>query len=295
MTDKKRKVKYEGTLDLNGLKLPCYVLDDGTRVLSGRGMQDILKMVDEVEEGKQNPGTRLVRYLTQKSLKPFIFKDKRADHFEPVVCYQGNAKINGYEATVLADICDGFLEARKHIKLSSRQEIIAGQCEILIRAFAKVGIIALVDEATGYQFDRERFELQKILKAYISEELLKWQQRFPHEYYKQIFRLNGWDYTVTNVKTKPSVIGKWTNTFIYKQLPKGVLEELKARTPFDEQGRRKHHFHRLLTADTGHPHLDKQLVQVITIMKLSKNWRDFVKKFNQLFGQTSLDFPDQEE
>lgn len=288
MADKKRKIKYEGELDLNGLKIPCYVLDDGTRVLSGRGMQETLKMVDSDEDSKPTSGARLNRYLEQKSLQPFIYKGREVGHFEPIECYQGNTKINGFEATILADICDAFLEARKVIKLSKRQEIIADQCEILIRAFAKVGIIALVDEATGYQYDRERFELQKILKAYISEELLVWQQRFPHEYYKQIFRLNNWDYTVTNVKTKPSVIGKWTNKYIYKQLPKGVLEELKKRTPIDDTGKRKHHFHRLLTQDTGHPHLDKQLTQVITIMKLSKNWRDFLTKFNQLFGQTSM-------
>jgi P63C domain len=293
MADKKRKVKYEGELDLNGLKIPCYVLEDGTRILSGRGMQETLKMVDIDEDSAPTSGTRLNRYLEQKSLQPYIYKDKGLGHFEPIECIQGGKKINGYEATILADICDGFLEARKHIKLSKRQDIIATQCEILIRAFAKVGIIALVDEATGYQYDRERYELQRILKAYISEELLVWQQRFPHEYYKQIFRLNNWDYTVANVKTKPSVIGKWTNKYVYKQLPKGVLEELKKKTPIDETGKRKHHFHRLLTQDTGHPHLDKQLTQVITIMKLSKNWRDFLTKFNQLFGQTSM-FTDDE-
>jgi hypothetical protein len=291
MTDKKRKVKYEGELDLNGLKLPCYVLEDGTRVLSGNAMQNALKMVDEDEVNKS--GTRLARYLGQKSLEPFIYKGKEVGHFEPIECYQGKSKINGFEATILADICDAFLEARKNIKLSKRQEVIANQCEILIRAFAKVGIIALVDEATGYQYDRERYELQKILKAYISEELLAWQQRFPHEFYKQIFRLNNWDYTPSNLKSRPGVIGTWTNTYVYKQLPKGVLEELKKKTPIDEEGNRKHQYHRLLTQDTGHPHLDKQLTQVITIMRLSKNWKDFIKKFNQLFGQTSLPFDDE--
>lgn len=291
MADRKPKIKYEGELDLNGLKLPCYVLDDGTRVLSGNAMQNALKMVDEDEANKS--GTRLARYLGQKTLEPFIYKGREVGHFEPIECYQGKTKINGFEATVLADICDAFLEARKHIKLSKRQEVIADQCEILIRAFAKVGIIALVDEATGYQYDRERFELQKILKAYISEELLVWQQRFPHEFYKQIFRLNNWDYTPANLKSRPGVIGTWTNNYVYKQLPKGVLEELKKKTPIDQDGNRKHQYHRLLTQDTGHPHLDKQLTQVITIMKLSKNWQDFIKKFNQLFGQTSLPFDEE--
>ena len=115
----KRQIICEGTINLVGIEIPCYVLDDGTRVLSGRGMQDALKMVDEVEEGKQNPGTRLVRYLNQKTLLPFIYKDKSAAHFAPIICHKGAAKINGYEATVLADICESFLDARKNAQLST--------------------------------------------------------------------------------------------------------------------------------------------------------------------------------
>lgn len=289
MSEKKLKIKYEGELDLSGLIIPCYVLENGTRVLSGNAMQNALNLQEETDN---KSGTRLARYLSQKTLKPFIYKGKDEAYFDPIICYKGSKKINGYEATVLADICDAFLEARKKITLSSRQEIIATQCEILIRGFAKVGIIALVDEATGYQYDRERYELQTILKAYISEELLAWQQRFPHEYYKQIFRLNNWDYTVSNVKLKPSIIGKWTNTYIYRQLPKGVLEELKKQTP--KNGKNKIHLHRKLTEDVGHPHLDKQLTQTITVMRLSKNWKDFERKFNQLFGQQSMFMEDDE-
>ena len=81
--------------------------------------------------------------------------------------------------------------------------MIADQCELLIRSFAKIGIIALVDEATGYQYTREKNELQKILKAYISPELLPWQSRFPPIFYTELFRLNGWDYTVSGIKKRP--------------------------------------------------------------------------------------------
>jgi hypothetical protein len=56
-----------------------------------------------------------------------------------------------YEATVLADICDAVLLARKARMLQKQQLHIADQCEILMRGFARVGIIALVDEVTGYQ------------------------------------------------------------------------------------------------------------------------------------------------
>src|SRR2546429_9119987 len=139
MNEKKRKVKYKGELDLAGFKLPCYVLEDGTRVLSGRGMQEALKMVDKAEEGKETPGNRLDRYLNQPSLKSFLYKGKKADHYDPIICHDGGTKIHGNEASRLIDICDAFLEARKETRekrikkenhLPPRQEIIAKQCEI---------------------------------------------------------------------------------------------------------------------------------------------------------------------
>ena len=277
-----KEIKNRGELVLGGLVIPCYVLEDGTRVLSGRGMQDALKMVDEAEENKQKSGTRLTRYLSQKTLKPFIFNDKSEDHFKPITCYDKGKKINGYEATVLVDICDGILEARKHINLSPRQSIIAEQCEILVRAFAKVGIIALVDEATGYQFERENDELQKIFQAWIAPELLPWQKRFPDIFYKELFRLNGWDYTVNGIKKRPAIIGKWTNTLIYNRLPSGVLDELKRRTPKSKSGNRTARFHQLLTEDIGEPNLAAQINQIITIFRLSDNMEQMWINFNKL-------------
>jgi len=287
-------ISHEGILNLGGISIPCYVLQDGTRVLSGRGMQEALKMVDETEDGKQTAGTRLNRYLNQKSLNPFIYKDKELDHFNPIICYKGTQKINGYEATILADICEAFLEARKSIELSPRQRIIAEQCEILIRAFARVGITALVDEATGYQYERERDALQSILKAYINEELLKWQKLFPDVFYYEIFRLNKWDYTVKGIQKRPSVIGKWTNELIYKQLPKGVLEELKSKTPKSAEGNYTARFFQSLTPDIGHPALTAQIYKVIALMNISNNWNEFKSNFNRMVnrnnGQTEIDF-----
>ncbi|AFF25278.1 TPA: P63C domain-containing protein [Pasteurella multocida] len=289
----KREILYEGVLDLAGVDIPCYVLDDGTRVLSGRKMQEALKIVD-VEEGKQSAGTRLQRYLTQKTLEPFIYKDRELDHFSPIICYRGTQKINGYEATLLADLCDAFLEARKHISLSPRQTIIAEQCEILIRAFAKVGITALVDEATGYQYEREKDELQQILRKYISEELLPWQKRFPDIFYKELFRLNGWDYTVKGIQKRPGVVGTWTNKLIYEQLPKGVLEELRNNIPKSESGNSTARYHQLLTDDIGSPHLTAQINQIVTLFQLSDNmkemWNNFQKLKLRQSGQLDLPF-----
>ncbi len=287
----KRKILHEGVLDLVDIQIPCYVLDDGTRVLSGSAMQNALKLQEDTDN---KSGTRLARYLGQKSLKPFIFKDKEDGHFNPIICYRGDQKINGYEATILADICEAFLEARNSINLSPRQKIIADQCEILIRGFARVGITALVDEATGYQYEREKNALQAVLKAYISEELLKWQKMFPDTFYYEIFRLNKWDYTVKGINKRPGVIGKWTNKLIYEQLPKGVLEELKAKTPKSQEGNYTARFFQSLTPDIGHPELTSQIYKVIGIMQISNNWKEFTHNFNRMVnrsnGQLEIDF-----
>ena len=144
-----RNVVCEGELHVADIHLPCYVLDDGERIISSRQMVLALRMVDDDKQQNMS-GTRMARYLNQESLKPFIEKHLRDGNVETITCYKNGAKINGYLATDLVDICEMFLDARAHIKLSPRQKIIATQCEILVRAFAKVGIIALVDEATGY-------------------------------------------------------------------------------------------------------------------------------------------------
>ena len=215
--------------------------------------------------------------------------------FTPLDCYQGNQKISGYEATALVDFCNLILDARAAGKIKTdRQRIIAEQCEILVKSFAKVGIIALVDEATGYQYEREKDELQKILRAYISEELLSWQQRFPDIFYKELFRLNGWDFTVKGIKKRPQVIGKWTNTLVYEQLPKGVLKKLKEVTPKSKAGNYTARFFQSLTADIGDPHLTAQVNQVITLFMLSDNMKDMWNKFEKLkqrqAGQLEIPF-----
>lgn len=163
-----------------------------------------------------------------------------------------------------------------------------------MRALARVGILALVDEATGYQYQRENDALQVALKAFINEELLKWQKMFPDTFYYEIFRLNKWDYTVKGINKRPGVIGRWTNELIYKQLPKGVLDELKIKTPKSEEGNYTARFFQSLTPDIGHPALTAQIYKTIGLMNISNNWEDFKSHFNKMVdrtnGQTEINF-----
>jgi P63C domain len=153
----------------------------------------------------------------------------------------------------------------------------------LVRSLSKLGIIALVDEATGYQKVRARDELQKILAGYIAAELLPWSKRFPDSFYEELHRVRGWKYAPGS-NARNAYIGKLTNTLIYKQLPTGVLDELRAKNPRDpvtKRRKRTHHEH--LTSDIGHPHLDKQIVAVTTLLSVSDDWNEFARLFTRKF------------
>lgn len=297
MDKKENSIKYSGVLNLGNINIDCYVLENGTRVLSGREMQRALNMVDSTEESSKTAGTRLNRHLNQKSLMPFIYKERSMDHFEPLICFKGGSKINGFEATILIDICDAFLQARKEIELSSRQKVIADQCEILVRSFAKIGLIALIDEATGYQYDREKAELQTILKALISDEILDYQQQFQLSFYKEIFRLWKIPFTPENIKRKPQFIGHLTNKFVYSNLPKGtfVLNKLKEKTPKTDTGNYKVRLHQSLTEDIGREALKKVLYSVEALASVSESKEQFERLMNEKYGQKEIPFADLEE
>src|ERR1043165_8306537 len=140
---KGRMITHRGEIKLAGHKSPCFVLEDGTRVLSLMNVQLALKMLDE--DDKQKSGTRLGRHFNQKLLKPIVDEYKKNGHkFEPIICYLGNKKVNGFEATAFINILKVFSEAeRRAINerkfLSSRLKIIAEQCRILLDSFAKIG------------------------------------------------------------------------------------------------------------------------------------------------------------
>ena len=164
----------------------------------------------------------------------------------------------------------------------------ARQAEILVRGFARVGIIALVDEATGYQLDRSRDALAKILEAFIAKELQPYVSTFPTDYYRELFRLRGLDFPNGSVK-RPQYFGMLTNDIVYKRLAPGVLQELKKVTPKTDAGRLKNKLFQRLTSNVGYPKLREHLGSIVTMMKLSSSWHDFMDKLERLhprYGET---------
>ena len=270
-----------GTIDLKGLKIPCYVTEDSQRLLSSRRLQDVLKIVETPDTGKQVSGGGLVRFFNQKSLEPLFSLVHDRSIFKPVEAMYGKTKILGYDAKILPEICNLMLKARRDgILLGSRQIKIAEQCEILLSAFATVGIIALVDEATGYQDIRKEDFLQKLLEKYLSPKRLSWAKKFPNDFYVEMFRLKSW---ALNGKHRPSIVGKYTNNIIYDRIIPSLLKELEKKNPKDDKGRRKNRHHQWLSSDIGNPELAKHLHAVIALMKTCKTWNRFMANLERVF------------
>lgn len=277
---------------LNETNIACYVLENKQRVLSGRGMQTALGL-------GQSHGTALRQLLNNPLIKNFIPSDLSMELETPISFTRpgrGGRVAQGYDATILPKICDVILAARKAgvLMKHTRLLLIAEQCEILTRVFAKVGIIALIDEATGYQAVRPRDEIRELLSHFISEELLPWEKTFPDEYYRQLFRLKGWVYDPLNVK-RPKILGKITNSIIYDALSPELRKELQLKTPKSEAGNYVARFHQWMTKDIGSPVLKGQLQQVIILMKVSPSWSHFQRNFARAFGgQQIIEFDENE-
>lgn len=296
---KKLKATHEGPLKINEVEIQAYNLENGDRVMSRISFIRALGRTGKAKGGrKYDKDLQVPVFLTAGNLQPFISDKLKKDSVTiPFIDMNGKESL-GYKAELLASVCYVFIDALEAKALKSNQLHIAERAKILVRGFATVGLIALVDEATGFQYDRNRQELQKILKAYVSEHLLKWEKRFPDEFYIQMFRLRGWKYTTVSIKKRPGVIGTWTNRLIYDQLPTGVLQKLKDETPKTKKGHRKHRYHQLLTDNIGNPHLEKQINSVVTLMKVSSTWKGFERLFKRAYPkgqQQELDFGDIDE
>lgn len=272
----------EHPLTIGDIEIPCFVLEDGTRVLSQRGLQGGIGM--STSGGSRTGEQRLAVFLDSLAAKGLDIKELSMRIRNPIKFMPPGSGFNayGYEATILADICDAILAARKIPgALVAQQAHIADRCEILVRGFARVGIIALVDEATGYQKDRARDALAKILEAFVAKELQPWVKTFPSEFYEQMFRLRGIPFPANSVK-RPQYFGHLTNDIIYRRLAPGVWKELKEKVDRDEQGNAKHKLHQRLTPDIGHPKLRDLVTSVTTVMKLSDQWEDFKGKLERV-------------
>ena len=276
------RATHVGILKLGDIEIACAVLEDGTRLISERGLLGGLGIkyggaLSRAREGESGAG-RLPLFVGYKNLRPFVDNELAALLQSPIEyrAIQGGNPAHGLRAELIPKVCSVWLNARDAGVITTKgQLLVAAKADILIRGLAQVGIVALVDEATGYQADRARDALAKILEAFVAKELRKWMKTFPVDYYKELFRLRG--ITYPPAKNPPQYIGRLTNDIVYDRLAPGVLDELRTVNPANERGNRKAKHHQWLTAEIGHPKLLQHLSAVVALMRVSSGYDAFIR------------------
>ena len=278
----------DNPLRIGDVQIPCYVLEDGRRVLTRQGLQVGIGMS---ASGAIKAGEHRLALFTAGLAERAAAKDPNfasrcsllATQLSTPVRFRspnGSQAWIGYEATMLADLCDVILQARSGGHLTHLQDHIAKQAELLVRGFARVGIIALVDEATGFQKDREKDALAKILEAFVAKELQPYLKTFPPDYYEQLFRVYGLPYPPAGNKSfRPAFFGHITNDVVYSRLAPDLLPELKKAA---SRAEKKAKLHQWLTHDIGHPKLREHLASIVSILKLSRTPEDFKANVNHV-------------
>lgn len=283
---------HAGVLKLGNIEMACANLPDGRRVVSEAAMLAGLGRSYSGYYSQRDAASKhsavYPRYLAPKVLKPFISSVLEDLQIIPYIPPGGGAVAKGLDAELIPEICAVWLKARDAGKLSGVQLQTAAKAEIMVIALARVGIIALIDEATGFQYERQRDALQELLEEILSDKLRRWVKTFPDTYFRELCRLRGVKYR-PDMKL-PQYFGHLTNDLIYKRLHPGLLEKLKEMNP-KVGGRRKHKHFQRLSAEHGDPRLFFHFGLLDGLMKTYDNYEDFKAKLDEIapvYGELPL-------
>lgn len=263
-------------LIMGNIEIPCYVLNNGMRVFSGRGIQKAIGV-------KSQSGQWMKSFCNTPGLSPYLcagnlsVSERLAN---PIKFRRNNAggsqsETSGYEATLLIDICSEIIDANRAGDFND--VTIVRNADIIIRSVAKVGIIALIDEATGYNKEKARAknELQRFLAEFINQEASAWIKTFDDSFFEDVYKMRNW--TWEKAIKKPSFVGKIINDIVYERIAPLVMQELKDRNPKNESGNRRYRFHQFLTSDVGRPALKQHLAILHSFAVASDyNWARFM-------------------
>lgn len=271
---------FQGTISIAGINLPCHVLSNEKRVIAQREIIGLFT-------GNKKGG--LDRYLMASNLQNFLperLKNKSLD--QTMALFTTNGLVaQAFEGEDVVDLCEMYLKARDAGVLQKNQQHLAAQAEVIVRSFAKVGIVALIDEATGYQKVRAKNALQLKFQAFIADDLQEWAVMFPEEFWFELARLEGITYSPKN---RPLRWGRYIMMFVYDSIDKDIGKMLRAKNPNPKFKQNHHQWLKKFGKDKVHDQINK----VVTIMKLCKDMDDFRDKFAIVFAKTpaqlELDF-----
>ena len=295
---------YEGVLDLGGMNLPCAVIQGPKgiqRVLTENGITYAILGTrsgasKRLKKAASEGGALLPLFLAPGQLTPFIDRELEDGPLTPIdYVIDGERVIRGYDAAILPAVCNIWLRAREAGALQSQQLPKAQKAEILMRALAETGIVALIDEVTGYEKIRPANALQAYIELVIRKELAAWAKKFPDEFYENIYKLKGWVWPGMR-KNRFSVVAHYTRDLVYERIGPGVLAELERKSPKNEKGQRSNRLHQWLTDDIGDPMLAQHMHALLMFQRLAiangYGWTRFVGMVNQVLPKrgSNLEF-----
>ncbi|WP_150557126.1 P63C domain-containing protein [Pandoraea nosoerga] len=285
--------EFSSDLNLGGMKLPCAVIQGPAgvqRVLTEHGITNAILggrsgASQRLKRSAEAAGGLLPLFIAPGQLSKFIDPELRASTLKPIDYEDHGRVVRGYDAAVLPAVCNIWLKAREAGALQKQQLGKAQKAEILMRALAETGIVALIDEATGYERVKPQNALQLYIEKLIRKELAAWAKKFPDEFYENIYKLKGWHWPGMT-KNRYSVVAHYTRDLVYARLGPGVLRELEQRSPKNENGNRANKLHQWLTDDVGNPMLAQHLHSIILFQRLAiangHGWNRFVKTVDQV-------------
>jgi hypothetical protein len=187
---------FKSELNLAGVKIPCAVISGPKgiqRVLTENGITYAILgersgASKRLKKAASEGGALLPLFVAPSQLKPFISKELEYGPLKPVDYRDGDRVVRGYDASVLVVVCNIWLSARQAGALQTQQLPKAQKAELLTRALAETGIVALVDEATRYEKVRPQNALQRYLEILVRKELAAWAKKFPDEFTGKVTR-----------------------------------------------------------------------------------------------------------
>lgn len=303
---------FKSKLNIAGTEIPCAIVMGPTgvqRVLTENGITNAILGTrsgasKRRKKAAQEEGALVPLFVAPRQLKNFITKDLLDGPLKPIDYLDGTRMVRGYDASILAAVCNVWLRAREAGQLQDQQHDKAMKAEILTRALAETGIIALVDEATGYQAVRPQNALQSFFDLVLRRELAVWAKRFPDEFYVNIYKLKGWTWPGMS-KNRYSIVANYTTNLIYDRLGPGLTEELIRKSPMTDKGYRANKLHQWLSEDIGDPMLATHMHSILMFQRLAianrYGWKRFLHMVDQVLprrGNTlelPLDFNDSNE
>src|SRR5665213_2286816 len=242
------------------------------RVMSRTGATDLLT------GGKG--GGNLESYTRIRVLKEYIPENLPGEMIEFTLPGVVNKTVMGMQAETFLDICTAYVTAWQAGKLESDAQIkIAMKSAIFTAACAKVGLIALIDEATGYQYERPFDALEFKLKLFLTEEMRKWDKTFPDDLWVQFGRLTKWK---GSLHSRPKYWGNLVMELIYEYLDADVAQWLRDNAPKPLKGQ---NYHQWMTEQYGLKRLIEHIWKVIGLASGCEDMKELKYKMQEIYGK----------